>query len=463
MKRELINRRNLIGGIGAYCSLSACSQNGLHPPAPPPPQFAAAAFPLSTVPGTRHLIDASGEAFMIHGDTAWSLIADLSREDALFYLDDRMARGFNAILVSLLERKYARNAPANFYREQPFRTTDDYGQPNDAYFAHADWVLRQAQDRGILALITPSYLGWEGGSDGWYSAMLANGADKMRAYGRYLAQRFELRSNIMWVHGGDFNPPNRGIVRAIAQGIRDGDRRALHTVHTTVDSTALSYWPDEEWLSVNTVYTRSSISSVCAGEYRRSQAIPVFFIEGAYENEPTSAPPPAEDDLRRQAYQAVLSGAFGHVFGNNPIWHFGGPGLYDAPTDWRGQLSSRGAQSMTLVRAILSRAEWPLLVPDLDGEFLIDGAGGGDERAVAAIASDRRTGIVYLPTSRRIGVNVGSIGGGVTLTWIDPSSGAPIAAAPGPFSGGPHFIAPPGRNAANYRDWVLLAEAAEQV
>jgi hypothetical protein len=36
-------------------------------------------------------------------------------------------------------------------------------------------------------------------------------------------------------------------------------------------------------------------------------------------------------DLRGSAYRALLSGAAGHVFGNNPIWHFDSPGLYPAP------------------------------------------------------------------------------------------------------------------------------------
>jgi hypothetical protein len=58
---------------------------------------ASAAFPLTTKPGKRYLEDADGKPFLVHGDTAWSLIADLRREDVERYLDDRRARGFNTI------------------------------------------------------------------------------------------------------------------------------------------------------------------------------------------------------------------------------------------------------------------------------------------------------------------------------------------------------------------------------
>ena len=66
------------------------------------------------------MVDAVGKPFLIQGDTAWSLIAQLTREDADLYLEDRRARGFNTILVSLIEAKFATNAPANAYGQPPF-------------------------------------------------------------------------------------------------------------------------------------------------------------------------------------------------------------------------------------------------------------------------------------------------------------------------------------------------------
>jgi hypothetical protein len=35
------------------------------------------------------------------------------------------------------------------YGEPPFLETGDFSTPNEAYFAHADWDLRQAEARGL--------------------------------------------------------------------------------------------------------------------------------------------------------------------------------------------------------------------------------------------------------------------------------------------------------------------------
>ena len=66
-------------------------------------------------------------------------------------------------------------------------------------------------------------------------------------------------------------------------------------------------------------------------------------IESAYENEHEAT----EQRLRTQAYQAVLSGAAGQIFGNNPIWHFSSGGLYQAPVTWQQALHG-ARQSMTI-------------------------------------------------------------------------------------------------------------------
>jgi hypothetical protein len=66
------------------------------------PSDSAHAFPLAVKRGKRYLVDAAGRPFLIQGDTAWSLIAQLTREDVVLYLDDRRARGFNTLLVNLI-------------------------------------------------------------------------------------------------------------------------------------------------------------------------------------------------------------------------------------------------------------------------------------------------------------------------------------------------------------------------
>ena len=414
-------------------------------------------FPLAVKAGRRHLVDATGRPFLIHGDTAWSLIAQLTREDVLLYLDDRRARGFNTILVSLLEHRFATNAPANAYGEPPFLQPEAYNTPNRAYFRHADWVLRRAAERGFLVLLTPSYLGIGGGSEGWYEAMVANGLVRMRRYGRYLGRRYRNFQNILWVHGGDYNPPRKDLVRAIAEGIQEGAPQALHTAHGAPETAALDHWQGEPWLQVNNVYTYGPVHLPALAHFARPERMPFFLLESAYENEHGAT----EQRLRTQAYQALLSGAAGQIFGNNPIWHFDGGGIFAAPVTWQQALDSRGAHSMTHLRNLLMALPWWKLRPDRRNRLLTDGLGAEEDRAVAARSVDRVFALIYLPSDREITLDLRQLAGPrVTARWYDPSQGQFSRISGSPFQTTRlQRFRPDGTNDAGFEDWVLLLES----
>jgi Protein of unknown function (DUF4038)/Putative collagen-binding domain of a collagenase len=423
-------------------------------------------FPLAVAAGRRYLVDATGKPFLIHGDTAWSLIAQLTRENVDLYLNDRSARGFNTILISLIEAKFATKAPANAYGQMPFLLPADYSTPNEAYFSHADWVLRRAAERGFLVLLTPSYTGWKGREEGWYRAMAENGPERLHQYGEYLGRRYRDFTNILWVHAGDYNPPQKNLVRAIALGIQEHDLRALHTAHGASGTAALDYWQGEPWLKVNTIYTyklRGTSRPVYAAaleQYARVERMPFFLIESGYENNKDREA--TEQRLRMQAYQAVLSGAAGHIFGNNPVWHFDGPGLYPTPTVWQQALGSRGAQSMTHLRNLLAAIPWWHLEPDADNTLLIGGLGAEHERAVAARSADRSFAILYLPTDREIAVDLGQLAGPrVAARWYDPANGcfSAVKGSPFPAAGSRRFQPGPADNGFGFDDRVLILEA----
>jgi hypothetical protein len=416
---------------------------------------AAAVFPLSIRPGERYLVDAVGRPFLIQGDAAWSLIAQLTREATELYLDDRRARGFNTLLVNLIESKFATNAPANAYGQPPFVKPGEYDAPNEAYFRHADWVLRRAAAKGFLVLLTPSYLGFDGGPEGWYRTMVANGPDRLRLYGEYLGRRYRDFSNILWVHAGDYDPPREDLVRAIAQGIRTYDPRALHTAHGSPETSALDYWRGDPWLQVNNVYTNGPVYHPALRQYARPERMPFFLIESTYENEHDIT----EQRVRTQAYQAVLSGAAGQIFGNNPIWHFDGPGLYFASVTWQQALGSRGAQSMTHLHDLLTSLPWWQLEPDASGVLLTAGMEGSSERAVAARSADRSFALIYLPSRRVITVDLRQLAGPcVAAQWYDPADGQFSTATGSPFdaSGTRRFGGDLGLNSSGFEDWVLL-------
>jgi len=421
----------------------------------------ASTFPLVAKPGKRYLEDATGRPFLIQGDTPWGLITQPTCEDVDRYLDDRRARGFNTLLVKLIETSFATNAPENAYGQLPFLVPGDYSAPNDAYFDHADWVLRRAAEKGFLVLLAPSFTGWGGGEEGWYRAMVASGPSRLQQFGEYLGRRYREFTNILWVHAGDYNPPRKELVRAIAEGIRKFDSRALHTAHPAPDTAAIDYWQGEPWLRVNTVYTYEAVYAAALEQYARPERMPFFLIESIFEHEHEVT----EQRLREQAYQAVLSGAAGQVFGNNPIWHFDGPGLYPAPVTWQEALDSRGARSMTHLHDLFISIPWWRLEPDVDHTLLVHGLGSEEKRAVAARTGDGSLAILYLPTRREIAVDLGQLAGpAVAARWYDPADGQFSGVSGSPFlaSGSRRFRPEPRTNSSGFDDWVLVLESRPQ-
>jgi hypothetical protein len=439
----------------------ALSGGGMAPAAAPAPApgITDAVFPLHVAASKRYLIDAAGTPFLMQGDSPWSLMVQLTREQVDQYLDDRRARGFNTLLTSLIEHYFADNPPRNAYGDAPFLTPGDFGTPNERYFAHVDWVLQRAKAKGFLVLLVPAYLGYNGGNQGWYSEMLANGSAKLRQYGRYLGQRYAGYGNILWTHGGDYNTPNRSIINEIVAGIREFDSTALHSAHCAPESAATVCASGEPWLQVDNIYTRGSIRAASMAEYNRTGTLPFFLIEGRYEDGGDGT----EQRVRQQAYQTLLSGAMGQVFGNNPIWHFDSPTGLQAPMTWQQALDSRGAKSMTHLRTLFAPRPWWTMEPDAANTTLTSGLSSGTDLAVAARAADRSFAIAYMPSLRTITVNLGQLAGPkVAARWYDPANGTYSAVTGSPFlASGSQSFRPAGNNASNYGDWALVLESSQ--
>ena len=188
-------------------------------------------------------------------------MVQLTKEETEQYLINRRLKGFNSIIVNLTEHLACDNPPFNRYGEPPFMIEGDFSTPNPAYFAHVDWVLKKAAQYAIQVFLVPSYLGSNGGDEGWYQEMEANGTVKLRNFGRFLGQRYKDFDNVIWLNGGDYNPPDKNLVNAIADGIRDFDSNHLHTVHCAPETSALEYYPSESWLHINNTYSYTQVLS----------------------------------------------------------------------------------------------------------------------------------------------------------------------------------------------------------
>ena len=82
----------------------------------------AATLPISVSGDGRQPDRQGGSPFFLHGDTAWSLLVMLDQEETERYLEDPRQRGLDALIVNLLEHKFATNPPKNRHGDGPFLT-----------------------------------------------------------------------------------------------------------------------------------------------------------------------------------------------------------------------------------------------------------------------------------------------------------------------------------------------------
>jgi hypothetical protein len=322
------------------------------------------------------------------------------------YLADRRARGINALVVNLVEHKYADHPPSNLAGDPPFTTPGDFATPNEAYFAHVDRVLARTAAAGMVVLLAPAYLGFKGEDEGWYVEVRRSGPDKMRAYGRFLGKRYRAQPNLIWLEGGDTPPmAARKEVDALVAGIREADSTHLHAAHSTRYHSALDDY-DRPWLDLNTTY------SDCEGHGRalqrdatRRRTIPTLFAEGTYEGEKASLACAIS-----QAYRTLLSSAAGHMFGNRPIW------LFDA--GWQAALDSPGSRAMQHLAKLVADRDLRGLAPDFQGALVV-----GED--ISAARSPSGTTLAFLEAGPR------------TVTIAASAGTGPASAGTGPASAGP--------------------------
>ena len=183
----------------------------------------------------------------------------------------------------------------------------------------------------------------------------------------------------------------------------------------------------------------------------------------------------------------MLSGGAGQVYGSAYTWRL--------PRGWESKLDTPGAHQLRHLKDLFSRLRWYELVPDQTHVIVTAGydgfsgyigrlatyigqSSGWKERAVrifkkltgigyistntyasAASTADGSLVVVYLPTIRRIAVDMSKLAGRVTSRWYDPTNGEyqTITDAPLP-NAGRRWFTPPGANSAGDGDWVLLLE-----
>lgn len=444
----------LLSGLSGAFAVQTAAQDGARPK-----------FPLKISANKRYFVDQNNRPFLYHADTGWYLFQKLDRAETELYLENRRRKGFNVIQVQLLidgDKDFP-----NRDGQLPLKDMNDLATVNEKFFEHVDWVIRRAEEKGMLLSIAPAWLSCCKG--GWRARMQANGPEKCRQFGRFVGNRYKNFPNVMWMMAGDRNPGEfMAVTRAMAEGIKAADPNHLMTAHPRSAFSALDVFDSESWLDVNVTYTYSPEMKSSHGQYHvyaaarkdylRARPLPFFMIESAYENERDSTPL----WIRRQAYWSLLSGATGQAMGNKPIYFF--------EDGWQAAMDAQASRDMAQLKALFDRFAWYRLVPDVKQELVTAGYGTfsattdpsvGYDYVTAARADDGSFALVYLPAGNAVTVDLGKFKRKVIAQWFDPVSGEMKRVGGSPFKNqGSQVFTPPEKNAGGFKDFILVIEAA---
>lgn len=342
------------------------------------------------------------------------------------------------------------------------REAPDFTTQNPEYWAHLDWELAECERRGILVMLFPAYIGWNAGEQGWGVEMAANGPNRLRAYGRWIAERYRERGNIVWMAGGDkgnYDASQTADERALLEGIRSiAGQKSVHFSAEWDSETIGTDQPDfGEWMTLNSAYSWNAHVSLHARRaYAHEPVRPAFLLEEPYDEEGpdgNSVNPNATQPVRRFQWWGWLGTIGGYVAGNGAIWPFN-PGV------WTQHLDTAGARDMAVLNRFIRGIAWWTLAPSgLGGTRNLVPSGSGevdDPSYVAAAASKEGDLLVaYVPPAHRgpFSLDLASPG---RLRWLDPTTGRFSAATN--VAAGVIPLNVPGANAAGDRDWALIVD-----
>ena len=448
-------------------------------------------YPLKASANNRYLVDQNDVPFLMVGDSPQALIGNLSQMEAAFFMENRRRYGINALWINLLcNDGTACNADGTTFEGiAPFTTANDLSTPNSAYFDRADGIINLAAANGMVVLLDPIE------TAGWLRTLRANGNDKAFVFGQYLGNRYKNFPNIIWMHGNDFqswrNLTDDALVQAVARGIRSVDSNHIHTVELNYFSSGSL--EDQSWASLielNAAYTYLPTYAQVLTEYNRSNFKPVFMVEANYEFEHLSGTDGGStQNLRRQEYWTMLSGATGQLYGSAHTWQL--------QKEWKSNLDTLGVIQLTHMKNVFASKKWYDLIPDqthtvvtsgygsfscLVGKVLADvgknpdlilrflvrirkysaiGSITSSTCATAARTSDSSLVVAYLPTIRTITVDMSRLASMARARWYDPTNGEYADIDGSPFANtGSRKFTPPGNNSSGDGDWVLVLEAS---
>jgi hypothetical protein len=436
---------------------------------------------LKVSENARFLVTADGQPFFYLADTAWELFHRLDRQQVIQYLDKRAQQKFTAIQAVALAELDGVSVP-NAHGDLPLTEMNPArpavtpgSDPADAqaydYWDHVDFIIGQANSRGLYVALLPSWGRWTGNSARSDRALL--NPENAQGYGEFLARRYAGKG-IIWVLGGDrtatgYEPTWRALARGIAIGAsgKEDYDSVLMTFHPRGGETSSKWFHADQWLDFNMQQTGHDLAEKLmpwariAADYGLAPVKPVLDGEPLYEDHPLAFASKQygysfDAHVRQRAYWDTFSGACGHTYGNHAVWQMYAPDrqpINGPLMFWHEAINRPGAAQMQFVRALFESRPYLSRVPD--PSLVADPLDGADR-----IAGTRGDGylFVYSAQGRPFTVNLGKISGEKTRAhWYNPRTGTSTVIGIYDNAGTRAFRCP---SEGFGSDWVLVLDDA---
>jgi hypothetical protein len=424
---------------------------------------------LKVSENNRFLIFEDGTPFYYLGDTGWELFHRLNKAETEKYLENRRAKGFTVIQAVALAELDGLNTP-NAEGNKPLIDNDPLN-PNEAYFAHVDWVIKKAAEKGIFIGLLPTW-GDKVDPNTWGKGPKIFNKDNAFKYGQWIGNRYKDFQNIIWINGGDRDGggANKIVWDAIGEGIKSVDKNHLMTFHPGGERSSSEWYQDSKWLDFNMCQTGHGQRSyaiykrIIVRDYDLKPVKPCFDGEPRYEDHPVGWNPDVlgwfnDADVRQAMYWNLFSGGFGHTYGCHPIWQMLAPGREAVGLsrhNWYDVLDLPGAFDLIHARRLIESRPFLSRVPD---QSLIVPSYFPETDYVVATRGDGYA-FIYFPTGWSAEIQLDKVGAkSITAYWFDPRTGEAKLIETIQGNGVKKFT-PPTSGRGN--DWILVLDDASR-
>jgi hypothetical protein len=304
--------------------------------------------------------------------------------------------------------------------------------------------------------------------------LVANGPERVSAYGVWIASRYKNRKNIVWMLLGDmgkFNAEQKTAEAALIKGLKSvTDQQSVqYSAESFSGQNSADNADFGNEMTLNASYTwelKVPVPYIARKAYAHSPVLPSFLLEEPYDEEGPDGNnynPNATQPVRRFQWWGWLSTIAGYISGNGYVWQFVDP-------VWQQHLNTQAALDMSRLNQFIRSINWWELIPSgMNGmPSLITDRNNIDTSASYVSAAATKDGsllIAYIPPAHQgsVSIDMSILKSKVYGYWFDPTNGSytPIADSNLDSKNVQSFTAP-GKNSRGEEDWVLLLSAKKR-